>query len=117
MLCRAIAPLRREGIPDSAEEEGKRFVLRGGKLLTDAEPAMLEYVRDVDDPALFDDKFVEALSFKLASDLAMPVKGSLELTANYMNVYTTKIAQAAARSAGEEHHPESDNPYLDARFC
>ena len=114
--CLRAIRLRREGASDFSDPSGPRFVLHGGELLTDMESALLEYVSDVEDPARFDDKFVEAFSFKLASELAMPVKGSSELMANYMNVYTTKVSQAASLSGGEQQEAFSDNPYADARL-
>ena len=93
------------------------FVIRAGALCTDAESVEVEYTYDCEDPALFDDKFVEAFSFKLASELAMPVKGSAELMANYMNVYNAFVERAATISADEEQQePISDNPYVEARF-
>ena len=64
----------------------------------------------------FDAKFVEALTYKLASELAMPVKGSAELMASYSNAYQTLINRAATESAWEEKEPRSGNPYLEARF-
>jgi hypothetical protein len=95
---------------------GPGFVVRSGNLLTDKEDAEIEYIYDCQDPALFDDKFIEALSYKLASELAMPVKGSPELMGNYMNVYQAFVEQAATLSS-EERRPELlDNPYLEARF-
>lgn len=113
--CLKAIRLRREGAPDFSDPSGIRFAVRGGLLCTDEEAAFLEYVADVDDPARFDDKFVEAFSYKLASELAMPVKGSSELMANYMNVYSAKISQAAALTAGESCAAPSDNPYVEAR--
>lgn len=113
--CLKAIRLRREGTSDFSDPTGIRFSVRGGKLCTDAENAILEYIAEVDDPALFDDKFIEAFSYKLASELAMPVKGSSELMANYMNVYTAKVSQAAALSAGEQCEAPSDNPYVEAR--
>lgn len=113
--CLRVIRLRRSEEPDF-EGNGARFTVRGGVLCTDAEEAILEYVSDVEDTSLFDDKFIEALSYKLASELAMPVKGSSELMANYMNVYATKVTQAAAHSAGEEREDLSDNPYVEARI-
>jgi len=91
-------------------------LVRGRKLLSNEEAVTLEYIADVTDTSEFDDKFVEALTYKLASELAMPVKGSVELMANYANVYSTKVNQAAALSAGESNEGLSDNPYLEARF-
>jgi hypothetical protein len=76
----------------------------------------LEYVADVEDTGLFDAKFIEAFSYKLAAALAMTVKGSPELMANYTNLYQTLVTDAAAKSAHEERVYLSDNPYLEARY-
>jgi hypothetical protein len=100
----------------NAWTNGPGFVVRSGNLLTNVDDAEIEYIVDCKDPALFDDKFVEALSYKLASELAMPVKGSPELMGNYMNIYQTFIEQAATISADEKHTELLDNPYLEARF-
>ena len=96
---------------------GGSYTLRSGKLCTDLEEVTIEYIRDVDDPSEFDDKFVEAFSCKLASDLAMPVRGSAELMANFANMYSALIARAAALSAHEDMAPGlvSENPYVEAR--
>jgi hypothetical protein len=109
--------LRVVGFLDSDERTGgPGFVVRSGNFLTDREEAEIEYIADCIDPMLFDDKFVEAMSYKLASELAMPVKGSPELMSNYMNVYQAFIERAAALSADERHTELLDNPYLEARF-
>ena len=94
---------------------GAPFVLRGNEVHTNMESPVLEYIRDVTDEAEFDSKFVEAFSYKLASDLAMSIKGSSELMASYANVYSALVQQAAAESAREMSAPLSDNPYLEAR--
>lgn len=116
--CLRVIRLRREGAPDGGTGGGgPRYVLRGDRLLTDVEFPVIEYVRDVTDTTQFDDKFIEALSYRLASDLAMPVKGSTDLMANYNNVYTALVQQAAAISAGEQRTTgRGCNPYVEARF-
>lgn len=113
--CLRVLQVRRSGFPDSLDS-GLRFVTRGGVLFTDEESVILEYISDVEEATEFDDKFVEALTYKLASELAMALKGSVELMANYSNIYTTKITQAATLSAGELDDAGSDNPYLEARL-
>lgn len=114
--CLRAIRLRRKGVADFTDGCDIRFVIRSGALYTDEAEAYLEYVADVEDTSLFDDKFIEALGYKLASDLAMPVKGSAELMANYMNVYNSLIVDAAALSEGEERSDFCDNPYLEARY-
>lgn len=96
--------------------EVTRFTVRTKVLYADPERVTLEYVADVEDTGLFDAKFVEAFSYKLAASLAMTVKGSSEMMANYMNMYQTLVTDAAAKSAGEERVYLSDNPYLEARY-
>lgn len=95
---------------------GVPFALRGNRVHTDAEEADLEYIRDVTDEAEFDSKFIEALSYKLASELAMSVKGSGELMASYSNAYANFIRQAASESAGEIRVHLSENPYVESRI-
>jgi hypothetical protein len=95
---------------------GSAFSVRGKELHTNEANPVLEYVSDIEDANEFDSKFTEALTYKLASELAMPVKGSGELMAQLFNVYQTLIQQAAAESAREQGCKGSDNPYLEARF-
>lgn len=114
--CLRAIRLRREGVPDRADPRGIRFVIRSGRLLTEEPKALLEYLRDVTDESEFDSKFVEAFTYKLASELAMPVKGSSDLMASYSNAYQALVNRAAAESAWEEKEPRSGNPYLEARF-
>ena len=97
-------------------KEPFQYVLREGLIYANTEHVTLEYVADVTDPARFDAKFVEAFSYKLASALAMSIKSSPELMANYMNVYNSLVNSAAALSLREERENLSDNPYLEARF-
>lgn len=114
--CLRVIRLRRKGVPDFSDGCDIRFVVRSGTLFSDEAEAVLEYVADVEDTALFDDKFIEALGYKLASDLAMPVKGSAELMANYMNVFNDLVVNAAALTEGEERAAFTENPYLEARY-
>lgn len=114
--CLRVIRLRRKGLADYTDGADIRFVTRSGVLYTDEEEAYLEYVADVSDTSLFDDKFVEAFSYKLASDLAMPVKGSAELMANYMNVFNDLVVRAATLTEREERSDYGENPYLEARY-
>lgn len=97
-------------------ENVARFAVRAEKVYADPESVTLEYVADVEDTGRFDAKFVEAFSYKLAAALAMIVKGSPELMANYTNTYRSLVSDAAAYSAGEAKVYLSDNPYLEARY-
>ena len=114
--CLRVIRLRRAGVPDFRNAPKIPFVLRGGRLLANEPKVLLEYLRDVTDENEFDSKFMEALSYKLASELAMPVKGSAELMASYSNAYQTLVNRAATESAWEEADRRPVNPSLDARY-
>lgn len=102
---------------DETDTCGIRYAVRaGGFLYTSFDEVYCEYVADVEDVSAFDDKFIEALSYKLASDLAMPVKGSSELMGGYMNVFNSLIPEAATLTSGESLTTPCDNPYLEARY-
>ena len=49
------------------------YELSGDRLYADVAPAVLHYIRRVDDPSKFPPLFVEALSWHLAARLAMPL--------------------------------------------
>lgn len=96
---------------------GDTFERREGGIAYMGEgPLLVKYTADVTDPVRFDDRFSEALCFKLASELAIPIKGSNELTQYYDSLYRDLIARAAAVSAGEKSVPSDDNPYVSARW-
>jgi uncharacterized protein with ATP-grasp and redox domains len=85
-------------------------------LHTNSEDAVLLYIWDNDNEDEFDSKFVEALSYKLASELAMPVKGSPELMSSYSNAYLNLVKDAATESINERFEEMDDNPYITARY-
>jgi hypothetical protein len=99
-----------------ADKRAVRFSVRGEVLYADETGVTLEYVADEEDGNRFDSKFVEAFSYRLASALAMPIKGSPELMGNFMNLYKTLVSDAAVQSAREERTQISDNPYIEARM-
>ncbi len=104
--------LRVIAVHGSAEYE-----VAGMTFYTNTPKVRLKYIADVDDTGLFDSKFAEAFSYKLASELAMPVKGSAELMASYNNAYTTLAQDSAVKSERENRQLLPDNPYVDARFA
>lgn len=95
---------------------GVAFTVIGGKLYSNFGEAVLRYISDVEDESLFDSKFAEALTYKLASELAMPIKGSAELMQAYNNAYANLAKDAATESANESAIELDDNPYINARY-
>nr|DAM23070.1 MAG TPA: tail tubular protein [Caudoviricetes sp.] len=114
--CLKAIRLRRRGARDYGEEDpGERFVLRSGTVCTDAKEAYLEYIRDVSDETEFDDKFIEAFSYKLAAELAAPLTGRFDLMNSFLNAYTVLVREAATLSARENRRILPENPYVEAR--
>ncbi len=96
--------------------DGANYELANGRLYTNEDRICIRYVADVDDTGSFSPQFIEAFAYKLASELALPIKGSAELMASYNNAYTTLARNGGAQTAQEDRHRLPDNPYYDARF-
>jgi hypothetical protein len=61
-----------------AEMFASEYTLEGGQLLTYSDEAKITYVRRVTDPTAFDAIFLEVISFRLASALAMDLTNDIE---------------------------------------
>ena len=90
--------------------------LDGKFILTDQEDAILTYVADTDETHLFDSQFVEALSYKLAAMITVPLKGENQLQQNMAQNYGMAIAKAKASDSNERHVvPNDDSSLLNSR--
>lgn len=78
-----------------------KFRIEGRKLLTDESSVYILYVKDVTDPTQFDPLFREALSNRLAAELAVSITGNLELSDYQRNLYTMKLNAARSVDAQE----------------
>lgn len=89
--------------PDSTEPQRfERGIIDDTQVIyCDIETPTLRYVKDVTDPNAFDSQFIMALSFYLASLLAMPITGDIGLADVMNNRYLMYAAQSAATSAYE----------------
>lgn len=70
-------------------------------VVTDEAEAYLVYTVQLDATPAYDIAFVTALSWKLASDLCLPITKSQKKTENLLKVYFTYIAAAKAADAAE----------------
>ena len=68
--------------------------------------ALCEYTFDVTDPQFFDASFVKVLSYKLASELAMPLTGDKDLSESMMKIFTALMSDAERMSALENNPDE-----------
>lgn len=90
--------------------------LTGKKVLTDQATALLIYTAKVTDPNVFDALFNTAFSFKLASDLAIPLTKNVKLRDAMLNAYISYMGTARTGNASEaKDTTEKTNPYITAR--
>lgn len=77
-----------------------------GKLIyTDQSSAWLKYVGQITDVNMFDSTFRDALAWRLAAEIAMPLTGSADLGSNALNIYNAMILKAGAHSMNESQEP------------
>lgn len=103
-------PWDRKYFKSASDKEGRT-------ILTNMKFAEVEYTADITDTTLFDDGFIEALSWKLAAEIAFALTGKIELANNAVQAYNAYFADAAGEDAAEDREPEEDvNTFAMARF-
>lgn len=96
------------------------FRILGDAILTDQPEAYGVFVRDVTDTTKFDALFVDALAWRLASEIALPMVGPAQgaaLAQKASQAYDNLRSQAQATSANEgQPDPPQDSPAIKARL-
>jgi hypothetical protein len=89
------------------EGEGERWVVEGRQILSDlSDPIFIKYTARIIDPTQFDPLFAEALSARVASDIAVQLSESVSRAQSLWQVYQAKLAEARRRDA-QEGQPDS----------
>ncbi|CAI9417255.1 hypothetical protein ANOBCDAF_03930 [Pleomorphomonas sp. T1.2MG-36] len=92
------------------------YELSGDRLHADVAPAVLHYIRRVDDPSKFPPLFVEALSWHLAARLAMPLtREPGQRQAAFQMALQTQAAAGAADANDERAEVSFVSDYERAR--
>lgn len=90
----------------------------GRLIYTDQQEAWLQYVGKVTDPNMFDALFRSALSWKLASEIGMPLASAPNLVQNALTMYSQIIRSAGSHSMNESQEPvEPESEFTSARLC
>lgn len=85
-------------------------------VLTDYPNAILIYTRTLTNPTVFDAQFCDALEWKLAAELAQPLKADLAMGTAARNNYSQVILTAKARNANQQSEkPSSRSSFVDFR--
>jgi len=101
---------------EGSQRSSTWFRVYGKKIYTHEYVPYIKYVRDEENTDYFDSKFTEALTYKLAGELAMSVKQSESLMASMLNAFQNVVATAAAESQGELDPALPENPYVEVRY-
>ena len=103
----------RQQIPDATPP----FEVRAGRqIMTDEEDAVLIYTARIEDPTRYDPLFVEALSWRLAGDLASALKGDMRRREEAWGAAQVAINEAAASDArGATTRVQRDADWTAAR--
>jgi hypothetical protein len=85
-------------------------------IVANIQPAYIEYTARIIDPSFYDPLFIEALAYKLASQLASPLCGDPEEAKEMVQYYLAAISEAARQNGNENGVPRSDaSAYMDVR--
>jgi hypothetical protein len=96
---------------------GPVFVIEGRKLLTDEGTAQIKYIARVTDPQEYDASLVEALSARLATEIAYAVTGSTSVVQLVTAIYDEKMREARFVDATEGAPQKLEaSDFIDARF-
>lgn len=79
-------------------------------ILTDREAATIEYTKRVTNTILFSPLFIAALSYKIASYIAMPLTGKQDLRDDAIAAFNLKISEARASSLNQGQKDEEPLP-------
>lgn len=94
------------------------YKIQGRYLHTDRDTCTVKYVYDNQDPTTWDALFVDALSFRLASEFAYPLTKSTSLMDAMAQHYMAKLQKARFVDATEDiqdPYADADHPLLSIR--
>ncbi|MBU2051423.1 MAG: hypothetical protein KKH61_20940 [Gammaproteobacteria bacterium] len=109
-----------EGTKDKDVGENFRVIYDrvNGKevIITDCADAYAEYGYLISDTTLFDSNFTNALAYRLAAELAMPLNGDPQQAAEMIKLFNNAKSEAERSSGYESKTPdEQANPFVDSR--
>ena len=97
--------------------ESEKWVVEGRQILTNmGDPIFIKYTSVVSDATRFDPLFVDALSARVAADIAVQLSESVSRAQGLWQLYQAKLVEARRRDAQEgqpERFPQGD--WIDAR--
>lgn len=81
---------------------GANAAKNGKVILTDQEDAVLVYTAKITNATVWDSQFVDAMAWRLASELAVPLNADSPMAVNLMRQYLAAINAAKADGSNEQ---------------
>jgi hypothetical protein len=89
----------------------------GKRILTNREDAIGLYIMAVTNTSLFSMDFINALAYRLAADLAIPLKADIQLMQSLESKYYVALNTAKVKDAQEvQETPSTANAFLASRL-
>lgn len=96
---------------------GPVFVIEGRKLLTDEDTVRIKYIARVTDPQQYDALLIDALSARLASEIAYAATGSTSVSQLADALYRDKLREARFVDATEGAPQKLEaSDFIESRF-
>ncbi|HEU02179.1 MAG TPA: hypothetical protein ENH89_17990 [Aurantimonas coralicida] len=92
--------------PTTSDASAVRYAIEAQTILSNASDIYLRYIARITDPNLMDALFREALSWRIAIDLAQPVTQSTTVMEAMQRGFDTSVSSADAQDAIEDYPPE-----------
>lgn len=110
---KVIALLQSEGV----EPQDYKIINDGGirYVVSNTDSARIEYVTREDNTNVYSPSFVDAVSWLLASYLAMPITRDIKLKEAALNAYNQSVHGAMVSDANQSHKPEEEVVWLEDR--
>tara|TARA_Y100001951_G_scaffold92714_1_gene87747 strand:+ start:1354 stop:1950 length:597 start_codon:yes stop_codon:yes gene_type:complete len=107
-----IRPIRLQYIDED-------YIIEGRKILTDATTVNLIYLKQATDPNIFTPLFIQALEAKLASELAYPITGDLNVQTIWSQIADRKLSDAGYMDAMEQGTPAQvwSEDFINSRYA
>ena len=101
----------------SINDRTQAWQVEGRKILTDADRALLRYVRKVEEPNEMDAMFRECLTLKLAADMCISLTSNIDLRSMYEQLVERRINVAYNASAIESTPPDViEGDWIPSRY-
>ena len=96
-------------------EDAIDYVVEDRKVLTDNGALYIKYIKQIIDPNWFSPNFRQALAYRIASELAIPLTRSRELQLQMTKMYQLRLTDAKATDGMQSRSQQVTVPWVNRR--